>query len=140
MTATVLIIGALHPDPVMRTAKTGKAFVTALLRSESQGETLWVNAGAFDEDAQAELMRLKGRRETICPRQAESCHLRASLDVVASHVLALRHPQKPPAARCIHGVVHRKAAPCSWRPRDRGAATSAMCVASRRARAAWGYS
>jgi single-stranded DNA-binding protein len=59
MTATVLIIGALHRDPVMRTAKTGKAFVTALLRSESQGETLWVNAVAFDEAAQVELMRLK---------------------------------------------------------------------------------
>jgi hypothetical protein len=38
----------------MRTAKTGKAFVTALLRSDSLGETLWVNAVAFDEAAQAE--------------------------------------------------------------------------------------
>jgi hypothetical protein len=41
------------------TAKTGKALVTALLRSESQGETLWANAVALDEAAQAELMRLK---------------------------------------------------------------------------------
>jgi hypothetical protein len=30
-----------------------------------------------------------------------------SLSIVADHVLALRHPQKPPAARCIHGVVER---------------------------------
>jgi hypothetical protein len=32
---------------------------------------------------------------------------RASLDVVAFQVLALRQPPKPPAARCIHGVVER---------------------------------
>lgn len=43
----------------MRTAKTGKAFVTALMRSESQGETLWVNVLAFEEAAQAVLLRLK---------------------------------------------------------------------------------
>jgi single-stranded DNA-binding protein len=49
----------LHRDPVLRTAKTGKPFVTALLRSESQGETLWVKALAFGEAAQAELLRLK---------------------------------------------------------------------------------
>jgi single-stranded DNA-binding protein len=55
----VLITGTLHRDPVTRTAKTGKAFVTALMRSESQGETLWVNALAFNEAAQTELMRLK---------------------------------------------------------------------------------
>jgi hypothetical protein len=30
---------------------------------------------------------------------------RVSLSIVAIHVLALRHPQKPPAARRIHGVV-----------------------------------
>ena len=59
MAATVLITSALRRDPVMRTTKTDKAFVTALLRSESQGETLWVNAVAFDEAARAELRRLK---------------------------------------------------------------------------------
>jgi single-stranded DNA-binding protein len=55
----VLVTGTLHRDPVTRTAKTGKAFVTALMRSETQGETLWVNAVAFDEAAQTELLRLK---------------------------------------------------------------------------------
>jgi single-stranded DNA-binding protein len=59
MSAHALVTGTLYRDPVMRTSKTGKAFVTALLRSESQGETLWVNAVAFDEATQAELLRLK---------------------------------------------------------------------------------
>ena len=40
MTAPVLITGALHRDPEQRTSKAGKPFVTALIRSESQGETL----------------------------------------------------------------------------------------------------
>jgi len=39
VSAHALVTGTLHRVPVMRTAKTGKAFVTALLRSESQGET-----------------------------------------------------------------------------------------------------
>ena len=106
MTATVLIIGALHRDPVMRTAKTGKAFVTALLRSESQGKTLWVNAVAFDEAAQAELMRLKAGeslsvqgklRVSIYEKAGE---YRASLDVVASHVLPA--PSSEAAGRAVH--------------------------------------
>jgi single-stranded DNA-binding protein len=110
MTATVLIIGR---DPVMRTAKTGKAFVTALLRSESQGETLWVNAVAFDESAQAELMRLKaGESLSVQGKLRVSIYEKAgehrpSLDVVASHVLALRQPPKSLAAPRFHGVVER---------------------------------
>ena len=41
------------------TGKTGKPFATALLRAESQGETLWVNVVAFSEAAQAELLGIK---------------------------------------------------------------------------------
>jgi hypothetical protein len=51
MSVHVLVTSTLHCDPVTRTAKTGKVFVTALIRSESQGETLWANAVAFDEAA-----------------------------------------------------------------------------------------
>ena len=89
MSAHALITGTLHRDPVARTAKSGKAFVTALLRSESQGETLWVNAVAFDEVAQAGLLRLKagealaiqGAKAGVYEKNGEH---RASLDVAAS--------------------------------------------------------
>jgi single-stranded DNA-binding protein len=59
MTAHALVTGTLHRDPISRTAKSGKAFVTAFMRSESQGETLWVNAVAFDEAARPRCLRLK---------------------------------------------------------------------------------
>jgi single-stranded DNA-binding protein len=96
MSAHALITGTLHRDPVARTAKSGKAFVTALLRSESQGETLWVNAVAFDEVAQARLLRLKAG-EALAIQGAMKAGVyegehRASLDVAASRVLALRQP------------------------------------------------
>jgi hypothetical protein len=91
---------------VIRIAKTGKDFVTALMRSESPGETLWVNAVAFDEAAQGELMRLKaGESLSIQGAMKVSVYEkagehRASLDVVASHVLALRQPRRAaPRAR-----------------------------------------
>jgi single-stranded DNA-binding protein len=97
--------GTLHRDPVTRTSKTGKSFVTALLRSESQGETLW--ASIVDEAAQAELMRLKaGEALTIqgalrVETYEKDAETKLSLSVVADHVLALRQPTR------IHGVVER---------------------------------
>jgi single-stranded DNA-binding protein len=103
MSAHALIAGTLHRDPEQRTSKAGKDFVTALLRSESQGETLWVNAVAFDEAAQAESLQLKAG-ESLSVQGAMKVSIfekngehRASLDVVASHVLALR--QASEAAR-----------------------------------------
>jgi hypothetical protein len=72
-----------------------------------------VNAVAFDEAAQAELLRLTAG-ESLSVQGAMKVSVfekngehRASLDVVAFQVLALRQPPKPPAARCIHGVVER---------------------------------
>jgi hypothetical protein len=47
MTAHVLITGTLHRDPVTRTSKTGKSFVTALLRSESQSDRMPAPPGRF---------------------------------------------------------------------------------------------
>jgi hypothetical protein len=60
MSAYVLISGTLHREPVMRTGKeSGRTFWTALVRCETGDVTLWCNVIAFDEAAQAELMRLK---------------------------------------------------------------------------------
>jgi single-stranded DNA-binding protein len=113
MSAYVLITGTLHRDPVMRTAKTGTPFATALLRAESQGETLWVNVVAFSEAAQAELLGIKtgealsiqgSLKVSVYEKNGE--HL-ASPDVVASHVLALRQPRREdgrgPRATAIQG-------------------------------------
>jgi hypothetical protein len=42
----------------MRTGKeSGKVFWTALIRCETGDAALWANVAAFDEKAQAELMR-----------------------------------------------------------------------------------
>jgi hypothetical protein len=72
-----------------------------------------VNAVAFDEAAQAGLLRLTAG-ESLSVQGAMKVSVfekngehRASLDVVAFQVLALRQPPKPPAVRCIHGVVER---------------------------------
>jgi single-stranded DNA-binding protein len=103
VSAYCLLCGILHRNPTLRTGKeSGHAFMTALLRCETGENTLWANVAAFDESAQAELLRLKtgdavsiqgGMKVSIFEKNGEH---RASLDVVASQVTALRRikPQK----------------------------------------------
>jgi single-stranded DNA-binding protein len=106
MSVYCLLSGLLHRESVTRTGKeSGKVFWTALVRAEVGDAMLWANVVAFDEKAQAELMRLHAGEAVsvqgtmkidVFEKNGEP---RASLDVVASHVCALRQPrhQKPGA-------------------------------------------
>jgi single-stranded DNA-binding protein len=87
------------------TTKAGKPFVTATIRVKDGEATQWWNIVAFSESAQLELMRLS-EGEAMAVQGAmrieeyeKDGQKRVSLSIVADHVLALRQPQKPPAAR-----------------------------------------
>ncbi|QXP94367.1 single-stranded DNA-binding protein [Methylococcus capsulatus] len=108
MTIHVLLSGELHRDPVQRTSASGKTFVTANVRSQSDGEIIWCSVITFSEDAQAELMRLRAGDALSVSGKAKlgvyqkGDEYRASLDVVASSVIALKpkpRERKPRQAR-----------------------------------------
>ena len=101
----VLVAGTLWRDPAAKQSKAGKQFVTGLLKAGTQTETLWVNCVAFDTTAQSELLRLAAGdsvsvqgtgRLSVFEKNGEH---RASIEVVASHVLALRQPPKERRAK-----------------------------------------
>jgi single-stranded DNA-binding protein len=92
----VLISGSLWRDPVARQAKNNKQYVTCLLKSGTPTDAQWVNIVCFDQFAQSELLRLKAGDAVSVQGNAKisiyekaGAH-RASLDVTAAHVLALR--------------------------------------------------
>ena len=59
MSIEALILGKLHQRAEQRTAKTGRAFVTAKVRAAAgEGEALFVNVIAFSESAGAALLAL----------------------------------------------------------------------------------
>ena len=87
--------------------------MTATIRVKDGEATQWWNIVAFSESVQAKLMRLsEGDALSVQGTMTAGIHekdsdTKLSLSIVADHILALRQPQKPPAARCIHGVVER---------------------------------
>ncbi len=96
----VLISGALFRDPVARQSKAGKQFATALIKSGTPNEIQWVNVACFDALAQSELLRLKAGDSIsiqglarVSVFQDKAGEHRASIDVTANHVLALRQPK-----------------------------------------------
>lgn len=110
----VLISGSLWRDPTARQSKAGKQFVTALVKAGTPTEALWCNVVAFDQAAQAELLRLQAT-DTVSIQGTAKISVyekagehRASIEVVAAHVLALRQP-KPTRSR--QDTAPRDAAP-----------------------------
>ncbi len=95
-----LVTGVLFRSAETRTSKAGKPFVAATIRVKDGDESRFVRIVAFSESAQAELLRLHDGDffSAQGPLKAEvyekdGTH-RASLDMVANHVLALRQPPK----------------------------------------------
>src|ERR1700730_12306740 len=74
--------------------------IVSPLRLRAQGETWWANAVAFDEAAQAELLRLKAGEALAIQGTmkvgvyGKNGEHRASLSIVGEHVLALRGQQR----------------------------------------------
>jgi len=108
MSLFILAQGTLYKDPQSRTSASGKPFCTAQLRTEQDGQSVWCSVICFDATACEELLRLKagdacsisGRAKlTTFERNGEH---RASLDVVANSVIALKpkpRPRQPRQAR-----------------------------------------
>ena len=111
----VLVTGTLHRDPEVRTSKTGKQFVTALVRTGKAERTVWANVVAFSTTVQDELLRL-GEGDTISLQGEATLTIytakdgtpRPSVEIVATQVLALRPDKKP---RAVAPAERREAAP-----------------------------
>ncbi len=111
----VLVIGELWRTPVPRQSKAGTAYATALIKGGTPTEPLWANIVAFDQAAQTELLRLAAG-ESVCIQGVgklgtfeKNGEHRASLDVTANHVLALR--QKKPKRDTAPARDDRRAPP-----------------------------
>ncbi|WP_367025163.1 single-stranded DNA-binding protein [Methylococcus sp. ANG] len=108
MTIYVLAQGELHRDPIQRTSQTGRVFTTANLKVQSDGETVWASIICFTDEGQQELLRLRagdavsvqGKCKLTVYQKGDE--YRASLDVVANSVIALKpkpRPRQPRQAR-----------------------------------------
>jgi single-stranded DNA-binding protein len=101
----VLISGTLWRDPAARQSKAGKQFTTALLKAGTPAEALWVNVVCFDQLAQSELLRLTAGDAVSVQGPAKisvfekAGEHRASLEIVAAQVLALRQPKSAKKSR-----------------------------------------
>jgi len=103
MTAFALVSGALFRAPELKTAKTGKPYVTATIKVVAAADNavdFW-SVLAFNESAQAELSRL-GEGDKISaqgpfkvePYTARDGQTRINRTIFADHVLALRRPPR----------------------------------------------
>jgi len=96
----VLITGELWKNPATRTAKNGKPYGTALIRSGTPTEGFWCHVIAFDQAPQTELSRLRAGDIVTVQGSAKislyekNSEHRAGLDVTAAHVLALGQPKQ----------------------------------------------
>jgi single-stranded DNA-binding protein len=101
MTAVALITGALFCAPELKTAKTGKAYVSATVKVAADNAVDFWSVLAFSETAQAELMRLsEGDKISaqgsfkVEPYTARDGQTRINRTIFADHVLALRQPPR----------------------------------------------
>ena len=97
-----LISGKLHGTALERTGKSGKRFTTAKLKATThEGETIFVNALAFNDAAQAALLAL-GDGDAVAVSGSikptswtdKDGNTRTGLDVIAGQVLTSYHVDK----------------------------------------------
>ncbi|MGI2326099.1 MULTISPECIES: single-stranded DNA-binding protein [unclassified Methylococcus] len=105
MSLHILAQGTLHKDPQLRQSASGKTFTTANVRIEADGSTTWCSLIVFDQTAQDELLRchagdavsVQGKlKVSVFEKAGEH---RASLDIVANSVTALRPKPRPKQQR-----------------------------------------
>jgi single-stranded DNA-binding protein len=101
MTAIALISGALSGAPELKTAKSGKAYVTATVKVAADNAVDFWRVYAFSESVQAELSRL-GEGDKISLQGSLKLEVytskngehKISRTLFADHVLALRQPPR----------------------------------------------
>ena len=101
MSAFALVSGALFRAPELKTAKTGKPYVSATIKVAADNAVDFWSVLAFSESAQAELSRL-GEGDKISaqglfkiePYTARDGQTRINRTIFADHVLALRQPPR----------------------------------------------
>ena len=108
----VLISGTLFRDPVARMSKADKQFTTALLRPRTPTDATWCNIVAFDTAVQSELLRLAAGDNVSVQGSAKlgtftdkaGVH-RASFEIIAAHILALRQPKPKSKRECAPALA-----------------------------------
>lgn len=104
MSITALVTGRLLADPEQRTGASGKAFTTARLAADGEGDSFLVSVIAFGTAAEALAALTKGDTASIAGRSkpkawtSKEGELRAGLDVVAEQVMS------------VYGVRRKRAA------------------------------
>ena len=101
MSAFALVSGALFRAPELKTAKTGKTYITATIKVAADNAVDFWSVLAFSESAQAELSRL-GEGDKISvqgsfkvePYTTKNGQTRFNRTLFADHVLALRQPPR----------------------------------------------
>jgi single-stranded DNA-binding protein len=101
-----LITGILYRAPELRTAKTGRQFVTATLRGKEGESSQFLRITAFSESVQAELLRLQDgdalsvqgalKIETYI---AVTGATKVSLSIVGEQILPLKQEPKKRATK-----------------------------------------
>jgi len=101
MTAFALVSGALFRAPELKTAKTGKPYVTATIKVAADNAADFWSVLAFSESAQAELLRLsEGDKLSaqgsfkVEPYTARDGQTRINRTLFPDIVLALRQPPR----------------------------------------------
>lgn len=107
MSSLALISGALSRDPELKTAKSGKSYCTATIKTSADNAVDYWRVFAFSDTAQTELSRL-GEGDKVSLQGTLKLEVYTNKDgehkisrtLFADHVLALRQPprQRTPKA------------------------------------------
>lgn len=133
---TGLIAGKLSGSAQNRTAQNGKTFVTAKVRAASgDGDALFVNVIAFDDNAKAALLALADGDSvalagTLTPKVWTDKHgdAKPALDMVAHGVLSAYHVRKRREAIAQASGKTPSMSPVSGASKQRGQREGATLV------------
>jgi single-stranded DNA-binding protein len=101
MTIHALVTGVLHKEVVQRISQNGHRYVTCTVRTEQEGQSIWINVICFDDIAQETLMKLNiGDALSLQGKATPKVYIkddepRPSLHLTASQVLALQPKYEP---------------------------------------------
>lgn len=100
-----LVTGVLHEPPVARVGKSGKPFVTAKLKADSNEGLVWCSLIAFGAEAEALAEQRANAALSVAGRVTPNAWLdkagepKAGLSLVVDQVAALRTRPKPKLAQ-----------------------------------------